>query len=632
MAAENLSVLFNQNFFRIPDYQRGYAWVDKQLTELWDDIDEIQKNEEGEFKHHYTGTIYLEKTKPDKDEDWLSGVTFYNVVDGQQRLTTISILLFELLRVTKNGYCGESKEDLEKKFIVKMNRTGASKVYRFGYSKTCENTNYFLNKIMEDGTTVLDSGINNVYTKNLAFAKKFFRDKILMIDEPAKEVLFKKVTASLLFDMRAIEKDLDVQAVFETMNNRGKPLSTLEKLKNRLIYLTEKLSCANEDRINLRKKINEAWGIVYTWLAKNEDHILDEDIFLSAHLSLYRKPQESTFSERHAEEKVFQMFCNKAEKYYLNHLEKSGEMEDKVSYSKIEHYVLSIAQMAPVWYMIHNSNTLLIKKVLAQNSSKDLKIFLAGILLKSPQPKSLNEILVAIERILFRNRISGIGVMDERTLSTWARALFSNEETLESILAECEKLLAIPVNSEIVVQFFQSLFRFVNNPKGFYRWSNLKYFIFEYEELLQTVAKETDPKVTLDSFNETTIEHIIPQSFLTHWEKEVFEVVEGLEGEEKAQAEKVLINTLGNLTILKGGKNTSLGCKSWEEKLARFRTGSYNEIDVAKNTKWTKSEICCRGLKMLELLERKIQGMKFSAEQKNLILFYDDPITTRMLS
>jgi hypothetical protein len=325
------------------------------------------------------------------------------------------------------------------------------------------------------------------------------------------------------------------------------------------------------------------------------------------------------------------MFCNKAEKYYLNHLETSGEMEDNVSYSKIELFVLSIAQMAPVWYEIHNSSILLIKKILAQNSSKDLKIFLSAILLKSPQPKSLNEILVAIERILFRNRISGIGVIDERTLATWARDLFRNEETLESILAECEKLLALPVNSEIVVQFFQSLFRFVNNPKGFYRWSNLKYFIFEYEELLQVEAKETDAKVTLDSFNETTIEHIIPQSYLAHWEKEVFEVIEGLEGEEKAQAEKVLINTLGNLTILKGGKNTSLGNRPWKEKLDRFRTGSYNEIDVAKNAKWTKNEISCRGLLMVELLERKIRGMNFSQKQKELLLFYDDPIATRML-
>ena len=49
------------------------------------------------------------------------------------------------------------------------------------------------------------------------------------------------------------DRDLDVQAVFETMNNRGKSLSTLEKLKNRLIYLTEKLSNPDEDKKALRR-------------------------------------------------------------------------------------------------------------------------------------------------------------------------------------------------------------------------------------------------------------------------------------------------------------------------------------------------------------------------------------------
>ena len=82
MSANNLSELFNQRIFRIPDYQRGYAWEDKQLSELWDDLDEIAEVD-GELKKHYTGTIYLEETQPTADEKWLSGVKFFNVVDGQ---------------------------------------------------------------------------------------------------------------------------------------------------------------------------------------------------------------------------------------------------------------------------------------------------------------------------------------------------------------------------------------------------------------------------------------------------------------------------------------------------------------------------------------------------------------------
>lgn len=93
MAAINLLELFNGKIFRIPDYQRGYAWEEKQLQELWDDVEEIPE-ENGEFKKHYTGTIYLEEIAAHENEKWLSGVRFYDVVDGQQRLTTISIFHF----------------------------------------------------------------------------------------------------------------------------------------------------------------------------------------------------------------------------------------------------------------------------------------------------------------------------------------------------------------------------------------------------------------------------------------------------------------------------------------------------------------------------------------------------------
>lgn len=96
--------IFANNYFRIPDYQRGYAWkADKQLPELWDDIEDIPTNPSGGYKPHYTGAISLQKTSFDKlskSEQKLlqSGSNIYDVVDGQQRLTTILILLFELYK------------------------------------------------------------------------------------------------------------------------------------------------------------------------------------------------------------------------------------------------------------------------------------------------------------------------------------------------------------------------------------------------------------------------------------------------------------------------------------------------------------------------------------------------------
>jgi uncharacterized protein with ParB-like and HNH nuclease domain len=429
LSSINLNELFSTRVFRIPDYQRGYAWKDKQLIELWDDLDEIPLIN-GELKKHYTGTIYLEETIPTENEKWYSGCKFYNVVDGQQRLTTISILLFELLKATEIGYAENKKEKLIEKFIFDSNLSGQSRIYKFGYAETDRNYNFLFHSIFEYKKIILNKDHQNHYTNNLLEAKTFFKEKINDLNEDQKNILFNKITSSLHFDIRTIEKDLDVQAVFETMNNRGKLLSTLEKLKNRLIYLTEKLNHPNEDKRELRNKINDAWGKIYNYLAQNPKHILDEDTFLSAHLSLYRKPKESTFSEKMAEEKVFQMFCNRPEKYELDENEKP---EEAISYKKINDYIIKLSELAPIWHEIHNSKSKLIKKVLLQNNSKDIKIFLCAVIEKATNKIEIEQTFINLEKILFRNRVPGIWVVDERTTASWARGIYQDNQSIEEI-------------------------------------------------------------------------------------------------------------------------------------------------------------------------------------------------------
>lgn len=95
---------------------------------------------------------------------------------------------------------------------------------------------------------------------------------------------------------------------------------------------------------------------------------------------------------------------------------------------------------------------------------------------------------------------------------------------------------------------------------------------------------------------------------------------------------KVILNTLGNLTILKGGKNASLGNKGWLEKRDRFSTGSYNEIDISNREIWTKREIYLRGIDMLSLLENKISSLHFSEDEKLKFLFYNESITNKFFN
>ena len=93
---KSLDSLFKEKLFRIPDYQRGYAWRHEQLKDFWEDLVNLV-----EGRSHYTGVLTL-KEIPSKDisredkEFWLiedHSYKLYHIVDGQQRLTTFIIFL-----------------------------------------------------------------------------------------------------------------------------------------------------------------------------------------------------------------------------------------------------------------------------------------------------------------------------------------------------------------------------------------------------------------------------------------------------------------------------------------------------------------------------------------------------------
>ena len=93
-----LQQLFNNRIFRIPDYQRGYAWEQQQVGEFLDDL-ELLGSAHPDYRH-YTGTIVLHQVTDAVERQDNEGVSYVeaNVVDGQQRLTTTVLLLNEISR------------------------------------------------------------------------------------------------------------------------------------------------------------------------------------------------------------------------------------------------------------------------------------------------------------------------------------------------------------------------------------------------------------------------------------------------------------------------------------------------------------------------------------------------------
>src|SRR5207302_5784429 len=128
------------------------------------------------------------------------------------------------------------------------------------------------------------------YTLNLTNAKDYFatqlRDLYEQEGRQALQDLYGRLTKRFLFNEYVIKDEFDVFVAFETMNNRGKKLSDLELLKNRLIYLTtlyDETELKTDERFSLREKINDAWKEVYYQLGRNKQNPLNDDDFLVAH-------------------------------------------------------------------------------------------------------------------------------------------------------------------------------------------------------------------------------------------------------------------------------------------------------------------------------------------------------------
>ena len=91
----------------------------------------------------------------------------------------------------------------------------------------------------------------------------------------------------MMFNMYYIDNDFNVFIAFETMNNRGKKLSYLELLKNRLIYLSTLFNVPEDNKNALRKEINETWKTIYGNLGNNKLKPLNDDEFLQSHWMIY---------------------------------------------------------------------------------------------------------------------------------------------------------------------------------------------------------------------------------------------------------------------------------------------------------------------------------------------------------
>jgi uncharacterized protein with ParB-like and HNH nuclease domain len=640
---QSLVEIFNEKMFRIPDFQRGYSWQEPQIEDFWDDIKALSNG-----RYHYTGQLTVEPTKKNiitkqdkwQDDSWLleSGVRSYYVIDGQQRLTTAIILINEILQLFNDdeGINFQKKEDWIKKFLYR--EFGEQyKSFIFGYEKDNPSDEYFKTKILGQKSSSFDKvPERTLYTANLLSAKKYFQKRLKKISRDDLEEIFKKVVNRFKFGFYEIDDDLDIFVTFETMNNRGKPLSNLELLKNRLIYLSTLLPLDIEsyNPEKLRKDINETWKTIYEYLGKEKNNPLDDDVFLRDHWIMY-------FKYNRKEAGSYAKFL--LNRYFsAKNLIYGSDKKVQIGFFEIQSYIDSLAEAVKIWFYIfnpsHSSFSEDVKEWLQKLNRLGFGAFvplIMAIMIKEKDTNKILRLLKECERFIFL-----VFRLSQRQSNTQnnhfyrlANQYFKSSNSFDEVIEDIRWKTDGEDEDEYygwfdLERFEKYMKEQYKKAEGYYSWNGIRYFLYEYELCLQEKANG-NTKLSWTDFNkrkkEDTIEHIYPQNTNDKCWTDSFNTF-------KKRERNILLHSLGNLLLLAHSKNSELqnNCFDYKKKhknktgdYVGYFNGSYSEIHVAQNAEWTPEKILERGIELIDFLALRwqIDFDSWDVEKENLLKF-----------
>ena len=538
---------FRECFYIVPDYQREYVWTDKEVHQLLDDINE--KIDTGSSSEYFIGTVLVSPTEQKNH---------YEVIDGQQRLTTFFLLLCAL----KHLFEGEPQRQvisglISTSYTDSDGETRTSLKLEPRYENAAEVITKLVELDAEPQTVragIQAAGIASFGSlENLLNAYntlyRYLKDNY---DDVPK---LKKYWGYLATNVVFIQISTDVSSalkIFETINERGVGLNPMDLLKNLLFTQVKQ-----EQFTQLKNE----WKKITKPLEKGKEKPLRFlRYFLMANYVIKNDRSDSVVRE----DEIYDWFIDKQNAALCDYANKPFEFIRKVIFS-VDHYLAFSNGLG-------NDG----KPSLVMDSIKSLvggafSLHYVLLLAAANLPKPLFDHFVAqLESFLFYYIFTKTPTKDlERNFSQWADEL--------RVLAD----IVDPTQQKIRLNAF-IVDRFDTNMKGKSQELNdalnrltlysmqqyrIRYFLARLTQQVDMAFSGLKVRGSLEPFTKLEIEHILPNSptaeLLVNWDDE-----------NPGIAYDDYKNRLGNLTLLEKPINIVAGNDFYTAKKAEYSKSS----------------------------------------------------------
>ncbi|GAA7670476.1 DUF262 and DUF1524 domain-containing protein [Helicobacter pylori] len=490
------------NQFVIPIYQRLYSWKKEQCEQLWDDIIKIGGNDK--MNGHFIGSILYVR-----DDNTHSSPLL--IIDGQQRLTTITLLLIAL----RNHSSDEVKCKEMESYLINSDKDGDKK-FRLILSESDKDTLLFL----------IDKNKRKPSEPSLKIVENFeLFEKWIRKNTDKLETIFKGLEKLMIVWIALKKEKDDPQLIFESMNSKGVELTQTDLIRNYIIMETE-----------IKKQegfYNKYWRAMEEDFKQSKKQSKREDLFnkFVRHYLTIKTREIPNINKVYEAFKRYQQERGIEIEALLQDLQKYCGFFCQIVFKKEGDKALNKA----LGFLVDLDMDVVYPLLLELYSD-----YIDGVL----SVQDFTSIIELIESYIFRRAVCGLGTNSlNKVFASFTRHIQKNEyfESLEAYFGSLTKGQRFPGDDEFKDSFTTKELCSSNKTE------KARYYLERLENF--------DTKEPVNT-EECTIEHIMPQKLTEEWERDL--------GENFQAIHDKYLHTIGNLTLT--GYNSEYSNRSFQEK------------------------------------------------------------------